>query len=51
MNKKGWTFEVSGGVGRFLLNKDENNSSIGQEVTSNRPEAIFRGGFSIGKRF
>ena len=51
VNKKGWTFEVSGGVGRFLLNKDENNSSIGQEVTSNRPEAIFRGGFSIGKRF
>ena len=51
VNKKGWTFEVSGGVGRFLLNKDENNSSIGQEVTSNRPGAIFRGGFSIGKRF
>ncbi len=51
VNKKGWTFEVSGGVGRFLLNKDENNSSIGQEVTSNRPEAILRGGFSIGKRF
>lgn len=51
VNKKGWSFEISGGVGRFLLNKDENNSSIGQEVTSNRPEAILRGGFSFGKRF
>ena len=42
VNKKGWTFEISGGVGRSLLNKDEN---------SMRPELLFRGGFSIGKRF
>ena len=42
VNKKGWTFEISGGIGRFLLNKDEN---------SMRPELLFRGGFSIGKRF
>ena len=40
INKKGWTFEISGGVGRFLLNKDEI-----------RPELLLRGGFSIGKRF
>ena len=40
INKKGWTFEISGGVGRFLLNKDEI-----------RPEFLVRGGFSIGKRF
>ena len=40
INKKGWTFEISGGVGRFLLNKDEI-----------RPEFLLRGGFSIGKRF
>ena len=42
VNKKGWTFEISGGIGRVLLNKDEN---------SMRPELLFRGGFSIGKRF
>ena len=51
VNKKGWTFEITGGVGRFLLNKDENDSSTGQEIFSNRPEAVIRGGFSIGKRF
>ena len=51
VNKKGWTFEITGGVGRFLLNKDENDSSLGQEIFSNRPEALLRGGFSIGKRF
>ena len=51
INKKGWTFEITGGVGRFLLNKDEINSSTGQEVSSSRPEALLRGGFSIGRRF
>ena len=51
INKKGWTFEISAGVGRFLLNKDENDSSTGQEIFSNRPEALVRGGFSIGRRF
>ena len=51
INKKGWTFEISAGVGRFLLNKDENDSSTGQEIFSNRPEAVVRGGFSIGRRF
>ena len=27
------------------------NSSTGQEVSSGRPEALLRGGFSIGRRF
>ncbi len=40
INKKGWTFQISGGVGRFLLKKGEI-----------RPELLLRGGFSIGKRF
>ena len=51
VNKKGWTFEISFGVGRFLLNKDKNNQEPGREVTSIRPELFLRGGFSIGKRF
>ena len=51
VNKKGWTFEITGGVGRFLLNKDEINQELGREVSSSRPEAVIRGGFSIGKRF
>ena len=51
VNKKGWTFEITGGVGRFLLNKDENDQELGRDVNSRRPEALLRGGFSIGKRF
>jgi len=51
VNKKGWTFEISGGVGRFILNKDENNQELGREVDSLRPDFLLRGGFSIGKRF
>ncbi len=49
LNKKGWTFEINLGVGRFILNKDE-TSTIGQEITSLRPQAALKGGFSIGKR-
>ena len=51
VNKKGWTFEITGGVGRFLLNKDGNSDELGRAVESSRPEALLRGGFSIGKRF
>ena len=51
VNKKGWTFQINGGVGRYLLNKDENDQQSGRQVNSFRPEAVFRGGFSIGKRF
>ena len=38
-------------VGRFLLNSTEENSSIGRDVNSLKPEAVIRGGLSIGKRF
>ena len=51
VNKKCWTFELTAGVGRFLLNKDENDLSTGQVLFSNRPEAVLSGGFSIGIRF
>ena len=51
INKKGWTFEISFGVGRFLLNSTKENSSIGRDVNSLKPEAVIRGGLSIGKRF
>ena len=51
VNKKGWTFEISLGAGRFLLNPSEDNSTIGREVNSFKPEAVIRGGLSIGKRF
>ena len=51
VNKKGWTFEISGGVGRFLLNKDDNDQELGREVDYLRPDFLLRGGFSIGKRF
>ena len=52
INKKGWTFEINFGVGRFLTNDSENDDYIpGRSVTSYRPEAAIKGGFSIGKRF
>ena len=38
INRKGWTFEYLIGFGRFLFSKDG-------------PEATFKGGISIGKRF
>ena len=38
VNKKGWTFEYMIGFGRYLFNNDG-------------PEATFKGGISIGKRF
>ena len=46
VNKKGWTFEITGGVGRFLLNKDDNIHELGREISS---RALLRG-FSIGKK-
>ena len=51
LNKKGWTFEINLGVGRYLLNKDYNADSNGQEVNYLRPVAAFKGGLFIGKRF
>ena len=38
VNRKGWTFEYMIGFGRYLFNNDG-------------PEATFKGGISIGKRF
>ena len=52
INKKGWTFEINFGLGRFLINDSKNDDSVpGRSVTSYRPEAAIKGGFSIGKRF
>ena len=52
INKKGWTFEINFGLGRFLINDSKNDDSMpGRSVTSYRPEAAIKGGFSIGKRF
>ena len=51
LNKKGWTFEINLGAGRYLLNKDYDTDLNGQEVNYLRPVAVFKGGFSIGKRF
>ena len=52
INKKGWTFEINFGVGRFLTDSAGVDDSVpGRSVTSYRPEAAIKGGFSIGKRF
>ena len=52
VNKKGWTFEYMLGFGRFLFaNSGNNNPDSNYEVNNYRPEATFKGGISIGKRF
>ena len=53
VNKKGWTFEYMVGVGRFLFanNGNDDCTNCGYQVYDNRPEATFKGGISIGKRF
>ena len=51
INKKGWTFEINFGVGRYLTNDSQEDSTPGREVTSSKPETSIKGGFSIGKRF
>ena len=52
VNRKGWTFEYMVGVGRFLFT-DNGNDNPDSDYSSNnyRPEATFKGGISIGKRF
>ena len=50
VNKKGWTFEINFGVGRYLTN-NKVESTPGRSVTSLRPTAAIKGGFGIGKRF
>jgi len=52
VNKLGWTFELNAGVGRFLTKeKMDDSPRPGLDIYSYRPEAIFKGGISIGKRF
>jgi len=52
VNKKGWTFEYMIGVGRYLFAGGENDDvPDGGSVSDYRPEATFKGGISIGKRF
>jgi hypothetical protein len=52
VNKKGWTFEYMIGVGRYLFaNSGNDDVPEGGSVSDYRPEATFKGGISIGKRF
>ena len=52
VNKKGWTFEYMIGIGRYLFASSENDDvPDGGSVSDYRPEATFKGGISIGKRF
>jgi hypothetical protein len=55
INKKGITFEIMFGIGRYLLEdagRPEDMPYGADEVFyDNRPEVTFKGGISIGKRF
>ena len=51
INRKGWTFELSLGIGRYLFNKDPEQLLGGPEIRTFRPRVTARGGISIGKRF
>ena len=52
VNKKGWTFEYMLGLGRYLFPNSKNDDvPDGGSVSDYRPEATFKGGISIGKRF
>ena len=52
VNKKGWTFEYMTGLGRYIFAGSENDDiPNGGSVSHFRPEASFKGGISIGKRF
>ena len=52
VNKKGWTFEYMLGLGRYLFpNSKNDNVPEGGSLRDYRPEATFKGGISIGKRF
>ena len=52
VNKLGWTFELNVGVGRFLTKEQMDDvARPGLDIFSYRPEAVFKGGISIGKRF
>ena len=51
VNKKGWTFEYMIGLGRYIFAGSENDDVPNGSVSHFRPEASFKGGISIGKRF
>ena len=52
VNKKGWTFEYMLGLGRYLFPSSKNDDvPDGGSVSDYRPEATFKGGIAIGKRF
>ena len=51
VNRKGWTFELSVGFGRYLFIEDPEQLLGGPEIRSFRSRGTGRGGFSIGKRF
>ena len=52
VNKKGWTFEYMIGLGRYLFaNSGNDDVPEGGSGSDYRPEASFKGGISIGKRF
>ena len=54
VNKKGWTFEYMIGLGRYLFANGESEDipyDDDYSVTDYRPQATFKGGISIGKRF
>ena len=51
VNRKGWTFELSVGFGRYLFIDDPEQLLGGPEIRSFRSNGTGRGGFSIGKRF
>ena len=54
INKKGITFEIMVGVGRFLLLESTTEDlpfGADEVYYDSRPEGTFKGGISIGKRF
>lgn len=55
INKKGITFEIMFGIGRYLLGEtggaEDMPFGVDEVFYDNRPEVTFKGGLSIGKRF
>ena len=55
INKKGITFEIMLGIGRYLLGETGRSEDmplgVDEVIYDNRPEVTFKGGLSIGKRF
>ncbi len=55
INKKGITFEIMLGIGRYLLGEvgrtEDMPFGVDEVYYNHRPEVTFKGGLSIGKRF